>query len=142
MEILDETMEAGAGGESSIESNAPENVLSIKERILQRRLRNRRLLQEGKEIPDDEISAREEPTVRYQVQRWINGDDGKETEYEAWRREKVDKGRENRLKQEKEDRIRGAKYNNSTYERNMSHIGELDNQIDTFLADYIENYEN
>jgi hypothetical protein len=139
---LNESMEAGP-----IASNVPERVIdleyngdtrTIKERLVARRIRNKKLLREGKEIPEPESTT---PKVRYQLQHFENGEgEGNATEYEKWRREKVDAGRAHRLEVEAADRKRNAEVNTSTYEKGIDHKNEIDNQIDDFLADYVRRF--
>lgn len=154
----DEGASVTASG-SGIDAAAPENQIdeleesmnqSMRERIRERIKRNvtvRRAIREGNtEVIEEDVPER----VRYQLQDWENGNQTIDpetnevkfeegtSEYEKWRREKVDAGRKARLETEEKDRERSRTWNTSTYESTMNHMNELDGQIDDFLADYIK----
>ena len=125
------------------------SVKSIEERLAHRKMRNQ-LLREATE-KGEEV---EPYKVRYKLQDWANGgqeydpeknevkftDAGGPSEYERWRREKIDSRRKNRLDAEKKDDERNRSVYTSTYERNMDRRNMLDGQVDDFLAEYIEKY--
>jgi hypothetical protein len=139
------------GGASSVAASAPEHPIdivqggktqtSIKERIAARHSRNRQvkraLLQEAKKATEEEPEKPPLPRVRYQLQKFTNGEGDKPTEYEAWRREINDKKRTARLEQERDDLSRPGR------SPNVAHIDRramLDGQIDDFLSEYIEEH--
>jgi hypothetical protein len=151
--MAEELREDGAvQGAGDIAAHAPEHpidiingerTLKLNERI-QNLHRNNRTVNKLIESGETEKISKEikvSPQVRYQIQEFNNGEgEGQATDYEKWRREKVDAGRKHRLEVEANDLETRRAWGQSSYERGMDHSNTLDGQIDDFLADYIRKY--
>lgn len=158
---LDEGLREGDAGavatSGSIEGAVPENSRKTIELRLQERLwRNEVVANALREKDTEAIEKDLTPGVRYQLQQFTNGGEDYDPEtnqvkfsdkedepsaYEKWRREKVDAGRKARIETQKKDQEREAISQGETSEwawERRGGVSNLDNQIDQFLADYIE----
>ena len=160
-ENIKETQCSSDGGDSSIISNAPENTIdvvnkdetmTIRERLLMRKKTNRinhRLIESEDEEKKDII-------LRYKLQKYNNGgqeyneetnevkfsDDDGPSQYEKNRYKKIDADRTKRIEDQRkklEDRKKSLDRLPS-YERDMDRYGTLDDQIDEFLYEYVQEY--
>ena len=150
---------------SGVDQFTPENPIkkideisrsSIDRRIRERKLRNavlRRAIKEGNEEKILDVPT----SVRYQLQDFDNSGESYDPEtnevkfsekragpsdYEKWRREKTDKGRNSRMEQDRKDKERRARVATSSYERWIDQSNALDDQVDTFLSEFIEEHRD